>query len=148
MSDEWDEQIDVLVVGSGFAGLAAAITAAEAGASVLVIEKMNSIGGNSKMSGGAVAAVGNPKQAAAGIDDSVELFTRDVLAAGGGTNDEQLVRAMGEQSWSAVRWTIDQFGVTYHDLLKQRGGHSVPRTYVATGGIGGYQTSRRRTTTS
>lgn len=138
MTSEWDESVDVLVVGSGFAGLAAAITAVQSGASTLVVEKMNSVGGNSKMSGGGVAAVGNLKQEAAGITDSVDLFTEDVLSAGGGKNDERLVRTIGEYSWPAVKWTIETLGVEYHEPLKQRGGHSVPRTYVATGGIGGY----------
>ena len=46
-SSDWDETYDVVVVGSGFAGLAAALAAREAGASVAVFEKMAFIGGNS-----------------------------------------------------------------------------------------------------
>ncbi|MDQ1287957.1 MAG: FAD-dependent oxidoreductase [Actinomycetota bacterium] len=49
----WDKEVDVVVAGTGFAGLTAAITAAEAGASVVIIEKAPSAdeGGNSKVSG-------------------------------------------------------------------------------------------------
>ena len=51
----FDEMLDVVVVGSGFAGLAAALSAKLAGADVLVIEKMAFIGGNSSLSGGMIA---------------------------------------------------------------------------------------------
>ena len=44
---KWDETADVVIVGSGFAGLAAAIEAKKAGASVVVLEKMATVGGNS-----------------------------------------------------------------------------------------------------
>lgn len=54
MPQGWANEHDVVVVGSGFAGLAAAIEAHEAGASVTVIEKLNSIGGNSKLADGGI----------------------------------------------------------------------------------------------
>jgi succinate dehydrogenase/fumarate reductase flavoprotein subunit len=54
----WDKQVDVLVVGTGFAGLSAAIEAGEAGKKVLVIEKMKAAGGNSIISDGGIAAPG------------------------------------------------------------------------------------------
>ena len=49
---KWDETADVVIVGSGFAGLAAAIEAKKAGASVVVLEKMATVGGNSIINGG------------------------------------------------------------------------------------------------
>ncbi|MDI6798237.1 MAG: FAD-dependent oxidoreductase, partial [Desulfatibacillaceae bacterium] len=52
MPKKWDEEFDVVIVGSGFAGLAAAIEAKQAGASVLVLEKMRVPGGNSIINGG------------------------------------------------------------------------------------------------
>ena len=49
---KWDETVDIIVVGSGFAGLAAAIEAKNAGANVIVLEKMAVFGGNSAINGG------------------------------------------------------------------------------------------------
>ena len=59
---KWDETADVVIVGSGFAGLAAAIEAKKAGASVVVLEKMATVGGNSIINGGILTATGCPQQ--------------------------------------------------------------------------------------
>ncbi len=80
------EQADVIVVGSGFAGLAAAVEAAEAGCSVVVLEKMIAFGGNSAISDGGIAAPGIDYQVAAGISDSPDLMYEDLLKAGEGLN--------------------------------------------------------------
>jgi succinate dehydrogenase/fumarate reductase flavoprotein subunit len=63
---DWNEKTDIVVIGSGLAGLAAAIEAAQAGASVIVFEKMKVIGGNTRISDGALAAPGNYLQKSAG----------------------------------------------------------------------------------
>ena len=63
----WDETYDIVVIGSGFAGLAAAIEARQAGASVIVLEKMRTPGGNSIINGGILAAPGCPQQKAHGV---------------------------------------------------------------------------------
>ena len=54
----WDEIADVVIIGSGFAGLTAAIEAHNYGASVIILEKMNAPGGNSIISDGGIAAAG------------------------------------------------------------------------------------------
>lgn len=63
-------EYDVIVIGSGFAGLAAAISAAENGAKVAVLEKMQVAGGNSSRSGGMMAIPGSSVQKEQGIEDS------------------------------------------------------------------------------
>ena len=67
---KWDETFDVVVVGSGFAGLAAAIEAKKAGANVIVLEKMPTAGGNSIINGGILTATGCPQQKKHNIEDS------------------------------------------------------------------------------
>ena len=68
----WDADYDILVVGSGAAGLAAAATAAVGGLSTLVIEKTKYWGGTTAYSGGGVWIPANPLMLADGADDSIE----------------------------------------------------------------------------
>ena len=89
---KWDETYDVVVIGSGFAGLAAAYEAKKAGASVVVFEKMRTPGGNSIINGGVVSAAGSPKEKEAGIQDSPELLLKDMLAAGLHLNHLELAK--------------------------------------------------------
>ena len=126
--ESWDEEVDVVVVGTGFAGLAAAYEATKAGASVALLEKMRTPGGNSIISGGVIAAAGSPKQAEEGIEDSADTMYDDMLKAGLQLNHPELARKVAEESVSTVQWTIDELGVKYRGLVHM-GGHSVPRAY-------------------
>ena len=67
-SDKDADDVDVLVAGSGVAGLAAALESAREGARVLVIEAFSTIGGASHISGAASFVVGSPLQEAASVD--------------------------------------------------------------------------------
>lgn len=122
-----DEITDVAVIGSGFAGLAAAIEAYNAGASVIILEKMSAPGGNSIISDGGIAAAGTEMQKKLGITDSPELMYQDMLKAGLSINYPDLVRQVTEHSNVVLQWTIDYLGVEYMDRLDIFGGHSVPR---------------------
>ena len=68
----WDREVDVLVVGSGAAGLSAAIAAAEEGLTALVIESTDRWGGTTNLSGGGLWMPTNPLMATIGVSDSVE----------------------------------------------------------------------------
>ena len=70
MAMEWDQIVDVVIVGSGGAALTAATLAHDQGAEVLVVEKADMLGGTTAVSGGGVWLPGNHKMAEAGIDDS------------------------------------------------------------------------------
>lgn len=129
--NHWDEVTDVVVIGSGFAGLSAAIEAHEAGASVIVLEKMKAVGGNSIISDGGIAAPGTNLQKKHGIHDSTDLMYQDMLKAGLGLNDPELVRVLVDQAKDAFEWSIDYLGVEYLDRVDVFGGHSVPRCYTA-----------------
>ncbi|WP_410342566.1 FAD-dependent oxidoreductase, partial [Sutterella wadsworthensis] len=103
---KWDETVDIIVVGSGFAGLAAAIEAKNAGANVIVLEKMAVFGGNSAINGGILTATGCPQQKLHGIKDSVDLLEKDILAAGNYMNYVDKVRFMAERALSNYEWTV------------------------------------------
>lgn len=130
---DWDEVADVVIIGSGFAGLAAAIEAHNAGAPVIILEKMSAPGGNSIISDGGIAASGTAMQKKVGIKDSPELMYRDMLKAGLGLNHPDLVREVTEKSNEVLQWSIDYLGVEYLDRVDIFGGHSVPRCYTPVG---------------
>lgn len=69
-----DLTCDVLVIGTGAAGGAAAMAAAEAGAKVIAIEKLATIGGTSAMAGGGIAAPESSEQKKYGIEDTCEAY--------------------------------------------------------------------------
>jgi flavocytochrome c len=124
---KWNERTDIVVIGSGLAGLSAAIEAAEAGASVLVLEKMKGTGGNTRISDGGVAAPNNYLQRARGVADSPEILEQDMFRAGLGLNNPELVKILAEKANDAVEWTRHRLGVAYQDRLDRFGGHSVAR---------------------
>ena len=133
---DWNEIVDVVVVGSGFAGLAAAIEASETGASVVVLEKMKAVGGNSIISDGGIAAAGTELQAKYGFEDSPELMYQDMMKAGLGLNYPELASMVAERSNEAFQWSIDHLGVEYMDRVDHFGGHSIHRCYTPAGRTG------------
>ncbi len=132
---KWDESYDIVIVGTGFAGLAAAIEARQAGASVLVIDKMRTYGGNSIINGGDMAAVGNRFQKAAGIQDSPEQLMNDMLKSGMHLNHPELTRICAERSGETFDWCEQVVGAKFVKLVFH-GGHSVKRTAELEGGTG------------
>ncbi len=129
---KWDQTVDVVVIGSGFAGLAAALEAKKAGAKVMVLEKMPVPGGNSIINGGLIAATGTPLQAKEGIKDSPELMFQDMLKAGLHMNHPDLAMMVAQQSLDTLMWTLDYLKCEYKDRVTHLGGHSVPRSYLTT----------------
>lgn len=137
MPAKWDEEVDVLIVGSGFAGLAAALEAKKKGANVVVLEKMRTLGGNSIINGGIMAVPGSPMQKKNGIKDTPELLAEDMLREGQGLNDPNKVRTLVNQALPTWQWTRDELGVEWNmDHLVQEGGHSVPRCAITGNGSG------------
>lgn len=126
--EKWDQTTDVLIVGTGFAGLAAAIEARLAGAEVLLIDKMPVHGGNSIINGGDFCAAGTRMQKAAGIDDSPELMFKDMLKAGGYLNHPELARTVAYESARTLEWAQDFAGVQFA-RIGFHGGHSVKRAH-------------------
>lgn len=111
--DTWDVTTDVLVAGSGAAGVSAALEARASGAQVLLIESLPRLGGASAMSGGVVyAGGGTALQRALGVEDSVEAMYDFIVSSGAGHPQLDKVQMYCEQSPAHFDWLVDQ-GVPY-----------------------------------
>lgn len=126
--NKWTEETDVTVIGSGFAGLAAAISARESGASVIVLEKRNRCGGNSRFSDGLLGTVNQNWQAENSPIDSPGLLIKDMLSAGRGYCDEQLVDILARKENEVLRWLIEDIKCSFQKRVDRFGGHSAPRS--------------------
>ncbi len=125
---------DVIVVGSGGAGLSAAISAANEGASVVVLEKMNTLGGNTLVSMGGVNVPGNDAQIDTNVEDSKESYYEDIIDGGDKESDVEQVNILVENALSTYGWLKDFVGVKFKDKkLIHFGGHKVPRAAVFEG---------------
>ena len=111
--DKWDLTTEVLVVGSGGAGLAAAVSAAQAGAKVTVIEKLAFIGGNTMISSGYFNAVDPERQKKQGIEDSIEKHIEQTLAGGDGRADPELVRILCSNALGSLHW-LESMGLKFN----------------------------------
>jgi len=104
VSERFDEICDVVVVGSGAGGMAAAITAAKAGLDVLLIEKSEFVGGSTAVSGGAMWVPENPHAAKVGHADSREAAMTYVEAVLGNRLRPDLMRAFLDNGPEMVRF--------------------------------------------
>lgn len=95
---------DVVVVGSGAAGLMAGLAAAERGATVTVLERSSLFGGTSADSAGGMWMPNNPVQARAGIRDTMEDAQKYVRALAAGSVSEELIQAFVRTAPQAVEF--------------------------------------------
>src|SRR3712207_1521668 len=107
---------DVLVVGSGASGLAAAVSAARAGARVAVATKGSLQSCNSAKAQGGI-------QAAFGADDSPEQHAEDVWRSSHDTADRRLVEILTGDARSAIHW-LEELGV---EFTRENGGYRLAR---------------------
>lgn len=137
--DPSPEVADVVVIGSGFSGLAAALEAAERSggkARVLVLEKMGAPGGNSVIDEGMLSVANSPQQSARHIADSPDLLANDMLENGEHLNDPSKVNYVALHSEALYDWTTKRLGVEWLPIVTWAGGHSVPRTLTVRTGSG------------
>lgn len=129
---------DVVVIGAGGAGFSAAITAKNAGANVVLLEKMPAVGGNSLISGAEMNVAGNWVQPKLGInDDSPELHAQDTFKGGDGKGDMKVINVMTHEALDAAKWCRDYLGVRFEDdNLFFFGGHSRKRALIPVGHTG------------
>lgn len=123
---------DIVVIGSGGAGLTAAIQASQKGADVIVLEKMGIAGGNTNYSTGGLNASETGIQRTLGIKDTNEQYFEDTMKGGHYLNDEALVHTLVENSADAVDW-LSSLGADLSDVGKMAGSTN-PRTHRPKGG--------------
>ncbi|MCT4459978.1 flavocytochrome c [Lactiplantibacillus plantarum] len=118
---------DVVIIGSGGAGLTAAIQAHELGLNPVILEKMSKIGGNTTRASSGMNAAETNVQLHHHIVDSFGDFYGETLKGGGGMNNQALLKFFTEHSALAIDWLADH-GIKLDDLTIT-GGMSVMRTH-------------------
>ncbi len=127
-----DATTDVLVIGGGGAGLSAAISAKEAGAEVILVEKLAILGGNTNYATGGLNAAETKQQEALGIKDDVDTFIKDTMEGGKNLNNLELVTVLAEESSETVDW-LTSLGVDLSDV-GILGGSTNKRSHRPAGG--------------
>ena len=125
---KWDRKTDVVIIGSGFAGLAAAIEARDAGAQVIVIEKAETVGGNSIIASGALNCVDPGRQKPQGIEDSIDLHIQQTLAGGDFMGDREKVTTMVQHGLESLQW-LEKLGVEFEPKVYTVVGALWPRSH-------------------
>ncbi|MDO4503301.1 MAG: flavocytochrome c [Coriobacteriia bacterium] len=128
---KWDQSFDVVVIGTGYAGLAAAYEASAWAKSVVVLEKMAYTGGNSRIAGGGYCCWDSKlkfRQKLGLGEDSWQLHAADTLAAGGGYGSQELVEVMCQEAPAGLDMLVDA-GIEFRNSLPRIGGHSAYRSY-------------------
>lgn len=106
------KDVDVVVVGAGLAGHVAALSAAEAGLQVALIEKGAEYGGSSTRSGGGLVFAGTDLQRRVGIEDSPARLRQTLVVTGGEVAREELIDAYVDRQLETYEWMVAQ-GVAF-----------------------------------
>jgi fumarate reductase flavoprotein subunit len=125
-----EEVFDVIVIGGGGAGLAAAIEARTAGCQVVLLEKNARLGGSTAWSVGSITSTGTPHQARAGIDDRPEDHWEDMALFAGelaGRDNDALRRILCDEVPEAFRWLL-ALGVRFYGPMPEPP-HRQPRMH-------------------
>jgi len=103
---DFEVSFSVVIVGGGACGLVAALSAHDAGADVVVLERDALPAGSTALSSGMITASGTSLQRAAGIEDTPELFAADIQAKAAGKADKKLLAAICRESGPTIDWLI------------------------------------------
>lgn len=107
----FDYSVPILIAGSGACGAVAALAAADAGVTPLVVESDDRAGGSTAMSQGLFCAAGTQSQKALGIEDDADIFFADIMAKARGQADPAIARLLADESAPTLEWLR-----TEHDL--------------------------------
>ena len=132
---------NVVIIGGGGAGLAAAVSALENGATVTIVEKLGYLGGSTNVCGGAFNASGTKYQKALGIEDNPQKHFEQTMKGGHDTNNPELVHYLADHATETLGW-LEGMGLVVNPkvgaatgALYQRSHYPDPaggHTYVAT----------------
>ncbi len=111
--DRFDLEVETLIIGGGACGLVAALSAAEAGQEVLVVEADAVPSGSTALSAGLIPAAGTKAQRAAGIDDTPDRLAADIQAKAHGENDPALVDLLAHGAAEVIDWLSDTHGLRF-----------------------------------
>ncbi len=131
---KWDHTADVVVIGAGVSGLAAAITARDHSASVIAVEENYDIGGRGILSGGRLhLGGGNAMQQKHGIKDTPDQVYADWVrfdANSARYSDRDLVRVFADENLATYDFLVAN-GVEFIDrMIGPEAASTIPRTFV------------------
>jgi fumarate reductase flavoprotein subunit len=118
-ADGFAANAPIVIVGAGAAGLCAALSAHEAGADVIVLERDAVPRGSTALSAGLIPAAGTRFQKALGIVDSPALFAADISRKAHGEADATIVDMVAREAGPTVEWLADRHGLPFslvHDF--------------------------------
>ena len=128
-------EFDVIIVGAGTAGMPCAITLAEHGARVALIEKDPEVGGTLHLSAGQMSGSGSRLQRAKGIDDSPDAHLADIDRLSHGKVDPAITRLAVEGAGATIDW-LEDLGFPFPDdqpiIYYGHDPYTTPRTYWGT----------------
>jgi len=124
-----EKTADVIIVGGGGAGLAAAVSASNQGSSVIVIEKMGAVGGNTLVCGGIYNCPDPALQKPEGIEDSPEFYAKQTWEGGDKIANKALVDVLCYNAYDGLQW-IKGLGLKFSDKITQGAGSLYRRTHV------------------
>src|ERR1700742_3390882 len=111
--EQWDDEVDVVVVGAGSAGLSCAVVPAVEGLTVTVLEKGDVVGGTTALSGGGAWFPANRHTTEVGVEDSPEEALEYIRACAGENGEPQILAALVENGAPAVAYLEDRAGIFF-----------------------------------
>lgn len=124
--------VDVVVIGSGAAGLTAALSAQQAGARVLVAESEGVVGGASRLAGGILMGTGTALQQANGIEDSIDHAYHEYMLANRWEVEAGPARRFIEEAGPTIDWLVE-IGVPFEPYVFPAGQEAVPHGHMVRG---------------
>jgi hypothetical protein len=154
-SRRWDLQADVVVVGTGAAGMTAAIAAHDRGAEVVIVDKAAVVGGTTAVSGGVVWVPNNHHMRAAGIADSRAEALAYTRRLADGRSDDALIERFLDVAPEMLSFIEEKTPVTFAALTRypdyhpefeggKPGGRSLDPGLYDTGRLGAWKSKLRR----